>query len=180
MMFYGQLFRWLSAPVLNETVFCLSWKVNILHLHRFCAKGTVSPEPSLFAHMKYGSRRRVWQNNQTSSPTWWQRICVWRTSLRRTKSTIISWAGSNYTTFTLYNRFILPVHSKIIIEPCHKIMVLFILCNLIFQMCSHPVVLDVLIFGWTLCLLPYFMCGNSEGSGGTVQARLSLRWSPMW
>ena len=39
MMFYGQLFRWLSAPVLNETVFCLSWKVNILHLHRFCTKG---------------------------------------------------------------------------------------------------------------------------------------------
>ena len=41
MMFYGQLFRWLSAPVLNETVFCLSWKINILHLHRFCAKGTI-------------------------------------------------------------------------------------------------------------------------------------------
>ena len=41
MMFYGRLFRWLSASVLNETVFCLSWKVNSLHLHRFCAKGTV-------------------------------------------------------------------------------------------------------------------------------------------
>ena len=34
MMFYGQLFRWLSAPVLNETVFCLSWKVNSSHAVR--------------------------------------------------------------------------------------------------------------------------------------------------
>ena len=25
-----------------------------------------------------------------------------------------------------------------------------------------------LIFGWTLRLLPYFMCANSEGSGETV------------
>ena len=25
MMFIGQLFMWLSVPVLNETVFCLSW-----------------------------------------------------------------------------------------------------------------------------------------------------------
>ena len=29
----------------------------------------VSPEPSLFAHMKYRSRRRVRSKNQTSSPT---------------------------------------------------------------------------------------------------------------
>ena len=32
--------------------------------------------------------------NQTSSPTGWLRMHVWRMSLRRTKSTIISWAGS--------------------------------------------------------------------------------------
>ena len=43
----------------------------------------VSPEPSLFAHMKNGS-----------SPTGWLRMHVWGMSLRRTKSTIISWAGS--------------------------------------------------------------------------------------
>ena len=36
-----------------------------------------------------------------------------------------------------------------------------------------------LIFGWTLCLLPYFICVNSEGSGMDAQARLSLHWSPM-
>ena len=36
------------------------------------------------------------------------------------------------------------------------------------------------IFGQTICLLPYFMCANSEGSGETAQARLSLRWLPMW
>ena len=28
-----------------------------------------------------------------------------------------------------------------------------------------------LIFGWTLRLLPYFMCANSEGSGETVRMR---------
>ena len=33
---------------------------------RICA---VSPEPSLFAHIKYGSRQRVQQKNQTCSPT---------------------------------------------------------------------------------------------------------------
>ena len=33
--------------------------------------------------------------NQTSSPTWWLRMRVWRMSLRRMKSTIISWDGSN-------------------------------------------------------------------------------------
>ena len=32
-----------------------------------------------------------------------------------------------------------------------------------------------LIFGQTLCLLPYFMCANSEGSGETAQM-LSLAW----
>ena len=51
-----------------------------------------SPEPSLYAHMKYGSRRRV---QRKSSPTGWLRMHVWKMSLRRTESTIISWHGSN-------------------------------------------------------------------------------------
>ena len=54
----------------------------------------LSPEPSLFAYMTYGSRRRVRPKNQTSIPTGWLRMRVWRMSLRRTKSTIISWADS--------------------------------------------------------------------------------------
>ena len=54
----------------------------------------VSPQPSLFAHMKYGSRWRVRAKNQTSSPTGWLHMCVWRMSLQRTKSALISWAGS--------------------------------------------------------------------------------------
>ena len=33
---------------------------------------------------------------QTSSPTGWLRMRVWRMSLRRTKRTIISWCGSVY------------------------------------------------------------------------------------
>ena len=53
----------------------------------------VWPEPSLFAHMKYGSRRRA--RPKTSSPTGWLRMRIWRIILRWTKTTIIiSWAGS--------------------------------------------------------------------------------------
>ena len=64
---------------------------------RICA---VSPEPSLFAHMKYGRRRRVQPKNQTFSPIGWLRMCVWRMSLWRKKSAIISWwAGSNLICF---------------------------------------------------------------------------------
>ena len=33
--------------------------------------------------------------HQTSSPTGWLRMRIWRMSLRRTKSAIFSWAGSN-------------------------------------------------------------------------------------
>ena len=43
-------------------------------------------------------------------------------------------------------------------------------------MCSHPLGLDVLFFGWTLRLLPYFMCANSEGSGETARMR-RLAWA---
>ena len=42
-----------------------------LHIH------TVSPEPSMFAHIKYGSRRGP-TKNQTSSPTGWLHIRVWK------------------------------------------------------------------------------------------------------
>ena len=61
----------------------------------------VSPEPSLFTYMKYWNRTRGLPKNQTSSPTGWLRMHVWRMSLRKTKSTIISWAGSIYLFFTL-------------------------------------------------------------------------------
>ena len=55
---------------------------------------TVAPEPSLFAHMKYEIIRRVRPKNQTSSPSGCRHMRVWRMSLRRTKTAIISWAGS--------------------------------------------------------------------------------------
>ena len=60
----------------------------------------VSQEPSLFAYMKYGSRQRVRPKNQTSSSTGWLRMRVWRMSLRRTKSAMISWAGSFHYQYT--------------------------------------------------------------------------------
>ena len=51
---------------------------------------TVSPEPSLFAHTKYGRRRRVWPKKNNLAP-----LDGCACTLRRTKSTVMSWAGSN-------------------------------------------------------------------------------------
>ena len=68
---------------------------------------TVSPEPSLFTHMKYGSRRRVLPKVETSSPTGWLPMRFWRMNLRRTKSAIISWQleNTNMTSYgVLYNQ----------------------------------------------------------------------------
>ena len=52
-------------------------------------------------------------------------------------------------------------------------MALFVLRKLILQthMRSHPVGLDVWLFGQTHRLLPYFVCANSEGSGETARMR---------
>ena len=63
----------------------------------------ISPEPLLFAHMNYGSRRWM-TKNQTSSPTGWLRMRIWRMNLRRTKSAKISWLGS-YIVWTAMKRY---------------------------------------------------------------------------
>ena len=65
-------------------------------------------------------------------------------------------------------------------EPSHEIMSLFVLRKLILQtrMRSHPVGLDVLSFGRTLRLLPYFMCVNCEGSGEIARMRRDPCSSP--
>ena len=57
-------------------------------------------------------------------------------------------------------------------EPSHEIMAFFVLRNLI-QPCmrSRPVVLDVRFLVGPFCLLPYFMCVNSEGAGKAAQMR---------
>ena len=86
-----------------------------------------------------------------------------------------------FTTTNLYLHiltFLLMLHcyNQSLNEPCHEIIVLFVLRKLILQTCmhSHPVA-RCLIFGQTLCLLPYFKCANSKGSKA-----LSLRWLTMW
>ena len=67
--------------------------------------------------------------------------------------------------------------SFITFEPCHEILVLFILLKLIFQMPMriHPVRLHVLCLV-SIRLLPYLVCANSEGSGETAQMR-RLAWA---
>ena len=59
----------------------------------------VSPEPSMFAHMNYGRRRRVRSNIRHLAPTGWLRMRVWRMRVRRTKRVIISWHGSFHRWF---------------------------------------------------------------------------------
>ena len=59
-------------------------------------------------------------------------------------------------------------------EPCHEIVVFFVLRKLIIQMRmrSRPVELDVsCLVGSFSRLVPYFMCANSEGSGETARMR---------
>ena len=73
----------------------------------------------------------------------------------------------------------LGLDINVLNEPTHETMVLFVLRKLIFQTCMPSTGARCLIFGWTLRLLPYFMCANNEGSGETAQIHLSLRWSPM-
>ena len=72
----------------------LSQLMRLLYLsHRRRAKAqailrirAVSPVPSLFAHMKYGSRRRVRPKiRYVYSPTEWLHMRVWRMSLRGPK-----------------------------------------------------------------------------------------------
>ena len=50
--------------------------------------------------------------NQTSSPTGWLHMRIWNMNLRRTKSAIISWAGSTY--------FLSPVHCMMV-HDCSKL-----------------------------------------------------------
>ena len=69
-----------------------------------------------------------------------------------------------------------------LIEPAHEIITLFVLRKLILQTCmrSHPVGLDVWLFGRTLRLLPYFIVCEQRRlwrNCANAQARLSLRWS---
>ena len=62
----------------------------ILRIH------AVSPEPSLFAHMKNGSRRRVQPKFRHLAPLDGCAVhAVWRTSLQRMESIVISRDGSN-------------------------------------------------------------------------------------
>ena len=63
-------------------------------------------------------------------------------------------------------------------EPSCEILILFNLHKLILQTCMHsqPVGAGCLIDS---CLLPYFMCVNSEGSGETAQMRIEP-WLVAW
>ena len=86
--------------------------------------------------------------NQTSSPTGWLCMHAGRMSLRRTKSTIISWDGScicNNSVFPLKVAGAALQGALCNHSLSHKIMVLFVLRKQMLQTCmrNQPVELDV-------------------------------------
>ena len=84
-------------------------------------------------------------------------FCVKCTQISGNFSLLLSIVGF------MVGNFVLP--PKMIIEPAHEIMALFVLR-------AHPSNgARYLVFCWTLRLLPFFMCANSEGSGKTVLMR---------
>ena len=107
----------IGISVLKIVIWASSWDYDTYHigdqqrLRRACA---VSPEPLLFAHMKYGSRRRVRPKITKSSLTGWLRMRIWRISLLRTKSTITSWHGSfgDVSSQKLHYTALLTCHHK--------------------------------------------------------------------
>ena len=60
------------------------------------------PGPSLFAHMEYGSRRRVPPKIRHLAPLDGCRCAIEKKSWWRMKSAIISWAGSNWEKNSLW------------------------------------------------------------------------------
>ena len=60
-------------PYISKTIWASSWDYGTYHigdqqrLSQACADA-ISPEPSLFAHMKYGSRQRVWWKMEHLAP----------------------------------------------------------------------------------------------------------------
>ena len=63
------------------------------------------------------------KEKHSTSPTWWLRMRIWRMSLRRTKSTIISWDGSvsrnnndddNSYCFELMLLILMEIHSTVL------------------------------------------------------------------
>ena len=81
-----------------------SWDYGTCHIgdHRRLKQAcAVLPEPSLFKHMKYGGWRKVRPKIRHLAPLDGC-TCVWRTSLQRTKSAIITWDGSIFIFFFFF------------------------------------------------------------------------------
>ena len=78
-----------TLPNMAENISASSWDYGTYHIgdQRSLGWACALPEPSLFAHIQYGSGGRV---RPKTIPTGWLRIRVWRMALQRTKSTIIS------------------------------------------------------------------------------------------
>ena len=103
----------------SQSIWGCSWddgtyhKVDHRRIRRSC---TSARSARLFAVRTHATWKKTKgpTKHQTSNPTGWLRMCVWRMSLRRTKSTIISWDGSYLLTCYPGCR-LLPPHF------CHSI-----------------------------------------------------------
>ena len=95
--FYGEICE--AILMSTNNIWASSWDYGTYRigdqrrLRRACASAQ-SHKSLRCSHMTYGSRQRVRPKIRHLAPTGWLCMRVWRMSLQRTKSTIISWAGS--------------------------------------------------------------------------------------
>ena len=83
---------WWSPYEPAHEIMVLNYQTGNQPRLRWACASAQLPEPSLFAHMKYGSRRRIRPKIRHLARH------VWRMSLRRTKSVIISRSSGMATT----------------------------------------------------------------------------------
>ena len=116
----------------------------------------VSPEPSLFAYLKYGSRL-TFRPKIRHLATVGDCACAFEERVYERRN-LMRWLKCERTMIKSWY------------APSHEVMVIFVFCKRILQtrMGIHPVGIDV----WFLVgPFVYFMWANSEGSGETARMR---------
>ena len=109
---------------------------------RICA---VSPEPSLFAHIKYGSRWRVWPKSDSGL----LHMRVWRLSLQRAIRTIIWLAGLNVKSAVMILSFRTDRRSSLIrvYTVCHSVCFFLTHYSVVKWYCSKIRIVTAIFFG---------------------------------
>ena len=118
----------------------------------------VSPEPSLFAHMKYGNRRRVWPKIRHLAPLDGC-ACTFEEWIYGGQNVIISWAGSFYDEWINLRSYEqqCPLQSastetsKLVLTGDHLVSVMFFFIQFWAQNCTYMYMTLSILF---LCSYP--------------------------